>query len=104
MTSWSSLPPENQLAIQCTRRPLASTSGVQHPSRPHADHRFRVDATTTTAPRLATSFDLWRFAHVTRAHAAAFAADPNLQHSAVAFLGNALIAAHQDLAWQHHEH
>lgn len=45
-------------------------------------------------------FDLWRFAHFVRAHTAAFAADPDLQHAAVVFLGNALARQH-DLVWRH---
>lgn len=45
-------------------------------------------------------FDLWRFAHFIRAHAAAFAADPDLQHAAVVFVGNVLASEH-DLVWRH---
>lgn len=75
------------------------------PSKPpqvrHAEgyERFvQLAAEFGTPPR--DLFDLWRFAHFVRAHAAAFEADPDLQHSAVVFLGNALASRH-DLVWQH---
>lgn len=75
------------------------------PKPPEVTHAVGYDRFLKLASDFGTPardlFDLWRFAHFVRAHAAAFRTDLNLQHSAVVFLGNALIAGHQDMIWQH---
>lgn len=44
-------------------------------------------------------FDLWAFAHFIRAHRVAFTTDPDLERSAVVFLGNVCITNHSECYW-----
>ncbi len=74
------------------------------PAPPEVKHAEGYEPFLLLAAKFGTQprdlFDLWRFAHFIRAHTAAFAADPDLQHAAVVFLGNALASQH-DLVWRH---
>lgn len=84
------------------------TADPQPEEPPEVRHAIGYEKLVRLAAEYGTAahdlFDLWRFAHFVRTHAAAFAADRDLRHSAVVFPGNALIATRQDLMWQHHEH